>query len=56
MLERAYTWADEVVDRFAFPLDEQLQGGEVQRICMYLEVAGRDGNDDWMYKEPEELP
>lgn len=55
MLEKAYTWADEVVDRFAFPLDEQLQGGEVQRICMYLEVAGRHGNDDWMYKETEEL-
>ena len=56
MLEKAYTWADEVVDKFAFPLDEQLQGEEIQRICMYMEVASKPGNGDWdwMRKEAEE--
>jgi hypothetical protein len=50
-VERAYTWADEVVDKFAFPLVE-VQGEAVQRICMYLQLGfGDAGNGDWMYKE-----
>lgn len=54
-LEKAYTWADEVIDRFAFPLDEKIEGEDVQRICMFVEVAGRDGNDEWMYKDVEKV-
>jgi hypothetical protein len=51
-VERAYTWADEVVDKFAFPLVEEVQGEEAQRICMYLQLkAGDAGNGDWMHRE-----
>ncbi|KAJ4295347.1 hypothetical protein N0V90_007358 [Kalmusia sp. IMI 367209] len=36
---RAYVWADEIVDRFAFPL---VEGNEdLQRICMFLQAPGR---------------
>lgn len=51
-VERAYTWADEVVDKFAFPLVEQVQGEEVQRICMYLQLGPGDAGDgDWLFRE-----
>ncbi|KAF2449464.1 SET domain-containing protein [Karstenula rhodostoma CBS 690.94] len=51
-VDRAYTWADEVVDKFAFPLVEEIQGEEVQRICMYLRLGpGDEGDEDWMYRE-----
>ncbi|OAG12257.1 SET domain-containing protein [Paraphaeosphaeria sporulosa] len=50
-VERAYTWADEVVDKYAFPVVEEVEGEEVQRICMYLQLGPGDaGNGDWMFK------
>ncbi|KAL1594438.1 hypothetical protein SLS60_010198 [Paraconiothyrium brasiliense] len=53
-VEKAYTWADEVVDKFAFPLVEEVQGEEVQRICMYLQIGSDDGGaDGWMYQDHE---
>ncbi|KAJ4359788.1 uncharacterized protein N0V89_000344 [Didymosphaeria variabile] len=52
--ERAYTWADEVVDKFAFPLVEEVQGEEVQRIYMYLQIGSDDGGvNGWMYQDHE---
>ncbi|KAF1977508.1 SET domain-containing protein [Bimuria novae-zelandiae CBS 107.79] len=56
MVERAYTWADEVVNRLAFPLDEEVAGEDVQRICMYLEIGvGDDAAGEWMYRDAEKV-
>lgn len=53
-VEKAYTWADEIVDKFAFPLTEDVQGEEVQRICMYLQIGPAEGaGDEWMYEESD---
>lgn len=52
LVERAYTWADEVVDKYAFPLQEEMEGEQVQRICMYLQFGPGDAGDgDWMFKD-----
>ncbi|KAL5389314.1 hypothetical protein PMIN03_009086 [Paraphaeosphaeria minitans] len=54
-VERAFTWADEVVDKYAFPLVEEVEGDEVQRICMYLQPSpGHAGSGDWMFEELRE--
>ena len=51
IVKKAYTWADELVDKYAFPLNEEVGGEEVQRICMYLEVGGHGGSEEWMYRD-----
>jgi len=43
-------WAEEVVEKFAFPLVEG--EGEVQRICMYMNPWKEgESDDDWVYAQ-----
>lgn len=51
VVERAYSWADDVADKFAFQLNEQVGKKEVERICMYVEVLETSGNEAWMYED-----
>lgn len=46
---RLAVWADDVVDRWAFPWVDRGEEEEGQRICMYLSGGTEGSGDGWVY-------